>query len=61
MKANNTELVHKTVAELFDMVKEQQKRIGLLEKRNKVLSEALYVKTDAYYFNEIMQKVGAIK
>lgn len=27
MKAKDTELVHKTVAELFDMVKEQQKKI----------------------------------
>ena len=27
MKANDTELVHKTVAELFDMVKEKQEKI----------------------------------
>lgn len=31
MKANNVDLVHKTVAELFDMVKEQQEKIGELE------------------------------
>ena len=27
MKANNEDLVHKTVAELFDMVKERQEKI----------------------------------
>ena len=31
MKANDTELVHKTVAELFDMVKEKQQKIEQLE------------------------------
>lgn len=31
MKANNVDLVHKTVAELFDMIKGQQKKIDELE------------------------------
>lgn len=49
MKANNVDLVHKTVAELFDMIKEQQKKIDELEKRIDNAMHDIGQAKDGYY------------
>ena len=55
MKASDTELVHKTVAELFDMVKERQQKIEQLEEVINKAWNAVYDEKDKQTVIDILE------